>query len=66
MTQALAVDDLEQAQERLSAVRRGVGRVYVGDSGPVDNLLVALLSRGHVLLEGVPGIAKTTLAKALR
>jgi MoxR-like ATPase len=64
VTQALAVTELEQARERLGSVRREVGRVYVGDSGPVDNLLVALMSRGHVLLEGVPGVAKTTLAKA--
>jgi MoxR-like ATPase len=64
VTQALAITEIEQARERLSAVRQQVARVYIGDTGPIDGLLVALLSRGHVLLEGVPGVAKTTLAKA--
>ena len=41
-----------------------IRKVYVGDSGIVDVLLTALLGRGHALLEGVPGIAKTTLVKA--
>ena len=45
-------------------LKRQVARVYIGDSSAVDLLTVALLSRGHVLLEGVPGIAKTTLVKA--
>ena len=45
-------------------LKRQVSRVYIGDSSAVDLLTVALLSRGHVLLEGVPGIAKTTLVKA--
>jgi len=49
---------------RLDAVRREVGRIYIGDPSVVDTLLVALLARGHVLLEGVPGVAKTTLVKA--
>jgi MoxR-like ATPase len=40
-----------------------VGKVYIGAADTIDLLLVALLARGHVLLEGVPGIAKTTLVK---
>ncbi len=51
-------------QERIEALRREVARVYIGPSKSVDLLLVALLARGHVLLEGVPGVGKTTLAKA--
>ncbi len=39
-----------------------VGEVLVGHTDVVDHLLIALLTRGHVLLEGVPGVAKTTLA----
>src|SRR3954466_12385363 len=62
--QALNVSEIEAARERLSEVRRQVSRVYIGDSSAVDLLTVALLSRGHVLLEGVPGIAKTTLVKS--
>src|SRR5688572_25642935 len=62
--QALQVTELEGARQRLEAVRREVSRVYMGDASPVDMMLVSLLGRGHVLLEGVPGIAKTTLVKA--
>ncbi|MCA9646207.1 MAG: AAA family ATPase [Polyangiaceae bacterium] len=64
MSQALQVSEIEAARERLSDVRRQVGRVYIGAVGPVDLMLVSLLARGHVLLEGVPGVAKTTLVKA--
>lgn len=60
--------DLEErvraARERLDAVREEVSRVYIGSTAAIDRMLVALVARGHVLLEGVPGIAKTTLAKA--
>src|ERR1051325_3345533 len=62
--QALQVNEIEAARERLEGVRREVGRVYIGDAGAVDVMLLALLARGHVLLEGVPGVAKTTLVKA--
>jgi MoxR-like ATPase len=61
---ALQVTEIEAARERLLELKRQVARVYIGDSSAVDLLTVALLSRGHVLLEGVPGIAKTTLVKA--
>ncbi|MEB2311471.1 MAG: MoxR family ATPase [Sorangiineae bacterium] len=64
MTQALQISEIEAARERLADVRAQVGRVYMGDVEPVDMMLVALLARGHVLLEGVPGVAKTTLVKA--
>ncbi len=62
--QALNVSEIEAARERLGEVRRQVSRVYIGDPSAVDLMIVALLARGHVLLEGVPGIAKTTLVKA--
>jgi MoxR-like ATPase len=64
MTQALQISEVEAARERLDDVRRQVSRVYIGEASALDMLLVALLARGHVLLEGVPGVAKTTLAKA--
>lgn len=41
-----------------------INRVYIGVDETIDILLIALLARGHALLEGVPGIAKTTLVKA--
>ena len=55
---------LETADARRRAVVQEVARVYIGDPETSEMLLVALLARGHVLLEGVPGIAKTTLVKA--
>jgi MoxR-like ATPase len=61
---ALQVTELEAARERLLELKRQVSRVYIGEASAVDLLTVALLSRGHVLLEGVPGIAKTTLVKS--
>ena len=53
-------DALRQAMHR---VRIEVDKAVVGQAGTVTGLLVALLARGHVLLEGVPGVAKT-LGKA--
>src|SRR5688572_33322550 len=51
------------------ALRDEVGRVIVGQRALVDGLVIALLTGGHVLLEGVPGLAKTltvsTLARAI-
>ncbi len=45
-------------------IRAEIAPIYVGPDHILDLLLVALLSPGHLLLEGVPGVAKTTLAKA--
>jgi MoxR-like ATPase len=47
------------------ALREEVGKVVVGQDGALSGLVTALLVGGHVLLEGVPGVAKTLLAKAL-
>ena len=49
----------------MSAIRAEVGRVIVGQHVMVDRLLIALLTGGHVLLEGVPGLAKTTAVHSL-
>jgi MoxR-like ATPase len=64
MSQAVAVDEISAAKDRIEAVRREVMRVYIGAPRAVDLMLTALLAQGHVLLEGVPGVAKTTLVKA--
>ena len=53
---------LEELEAFLTAE---LGRVFVGAPGPVRALLIALVSRGHVLLQGVPGLGKTLLAKTL-
>lgn len=59
---------IAQVAEEVREVRRQIldqlRRVVVGVDDVVDQLLVALLANGHVLLEGVPGVAKTTLSKA--
>ena len=54
-----------EPRESLAAVRAEVGKVVAGHEDVVTGLLVALLVRGHVLLEGVPGVAKTLMVKAL-
>ncbi len=61
----LGLDRLSLVQQVSRAVRENVDRVIVGKSAVVELLLAALLCEGHVLLEDVPGIGKTTLAKAL-
>jgi MoxR-like ATPase len=52
-------------QELLGRIRTAVGRVIVGKPEAVELLLTAVLAGGHVLVEDVPGVGKTTLAKAI-
>ena len=54
-----------ELQDMAVRVRENVQRVIVGKSAAIDLAMIALLCRGHVLIEDVPGIGKTTLAKAL-
>jgi MoxR-like ATPase len=56
---------IERAGEVLARVRAEMGRALVGQHVMVDRLLVGLLTGGHVLLEGVPGLAKTLAVKSL-
>ena len=49
----------------ISPLREEMGRVIVGQKHLLDRLLIALLTNGHVLLEGVPGLAKTLALKSL-
>jgi MoxR-like ATPase len=56
---------LESAVERLSAVRREIAKIIVGQDDVVEGVLICLLAGGHVLLEGVPGLGKTTLLRTL-
>ncbi len=53
--------DAEAARAALGAVREEIAKVVIGQDGVVTGLVTALLVRGHVLLEGVPGVAKTLL-----
>jgi MoxR-like ATPase len=56
---------VDRAAARLGEVQRAVAEVIVGQEKLVESLLVALLCRGHVLLEGVPGLAKTLTVRTL-
>ncbi|MDU5231307.1 MoxR family ATPase [Actinomyces sp.] len=55
----------QDAREALLRVRAEVAKAVVGSDGAVAGLVIGLLTRGHVLLEGVPGTAKTLLVRAL-
>ncbi|HCZ49261.1 MAG TPA: hypothetical protein DCZ11_09670 [Gammaproteobacteria bacterium] len=60
-----ATDTAAEAQLKLDAVRQQLAGVWLGDPAVLELLLTALLAGGHVLLEDVPGVGKTTLAKGL-
>ncbi len=55
----------EGARTALMALRAEIAKVVVGQDAVVSGLVIALLCRGHVLLEGVPGVAKTLLVRTL-
>ena len=57
--------DPGNARSSLEALRAEIAKAVVGQDPAVTGLVVALLCRGHVLLEGVPGVAKTLLVRAL-
>ncbi|MET0242151.1 MAG: MoxR family ATPase [Flavitalea sp.] len=68
----LTADDIRQLNDKIQyqsvfidRLRDEVGRVIVGQHSMLDRLLIGLLSNGHVLLEGVPGLAKTLAIKSL-
>ncbi len=68
----LTADDIRQLNEKIQyhssfvdKLRDEVGRVIIGQHYMLDRLLIGLLSNGHVLLEGVPGLAKTLAIKSL-
>ena len=56
---------IEAAAARLGEIHRAVSEVVVGQEGLIDAVLIGLLCRGHVLLEGVPGLAKTLTVRTL-
>jgi MoxR-like ATPase len=60
-----AMTTTSELRDALSRVRLEVGKAVVGQDGAVTGLLIALLANGHVLLEGVPGVAKTLLVRTL-
>ncbi len=67
MTDPVPLDDatLDDVRALAEAIRGEVGKAIVGQTEVVEHLLIALFARGHVLLEGPPGTAKTFLAQSL-
>ena len=57
--------DFSALNEKIGLLREQMARVIIGQRQVVDLLLTALLADGHVLIEGVPGVAKTLMAKVL-
>ena len=64
------LEALETFKSSTAQIRGELGKVIIGQADVIDQLLIAIFSRGHCLLEGVPGLAKTlmvsTLAKSMR
>jgi MoxR-like ATPase len=61
----IAVEQLDQAAKVVTAMRTQIARAMVGQAEVVEQTLAALLAGGHVLIEGVPGLGKTLLVRAL-
>mgnify|MGYP000607415500 CR=1 FL=1 len=56
---------LQELQMKIAALKQAIAKVLVGKEDVVDLIAVAILAKGHILLEGVPGIAKTMIAKLM-
>src|SRR5690349_19204854 len=72
MMQTRTAEDIRQLNDKvgyagkfLDTLRNEVGKVIIGQSYMLDRLLIGLLSNGHILLEGVPGLAKTLTIRSL-
>lgn len=59
------IEQVAQYSAKFAALKVEINKVIVGHSVIIDATLIAMLSKGHVLLEGVPGVAKTTLIKTI-
>src|SRR5213595_4203479 len=57
--------DISRAADILKALRDEVGKAVVGQREVIDQVLIALVASGHVLIEGVPGLGKTLLVRAM-
>lgn len=62
---ARTADMLKEQTQTIETLRQEVNRVLVGQEKLLDRMLIAMITGGHILLEGVPGLAKTTAVKAL-
>ncbi|HEX9162751.1 MAG TPA: MoxR family ATPase [Thermoanaerobaculia bacterium] len=65
MDQSTIQSEIAASHETIARLRTEIARVVVGQQEVIDRLVIALLVRGHVLIEGLPGLAKTLLVKTL-
>jgi MoxR-like ATPase len=65
MSESTGTDLGAQALRAVNAIRTEVAKALIGQSAIIDQVLIALLAGGHVLIEGVPGLGKTLLVRAL-
>jgi MoxR-like ATPase len=65
MSESMATDFGRQALRAVGAIRAEVAKALIGQSAVIDQVLIALLAGGHVLIEGVPGLGKTLLVRAM-
>lgn len=65
VTQLKPSDVMKQGSEKLVNLKQAIAEKVIGQATLVENIIVCLLADGHLLIEGMPGLAKTTSAKAL-
>ena len=64
-TTSAIIEQIKERSTHASALQAEIGKIIIGQEEAITFLLIALLCNGHILLEGVPGVAKTTMIKAL-
>ncbi len=64
-TQAKRKNDSASIKEKVEKIKKEVGKVIVGQEEMIEYIIVALLSDGHILLEGYPGLGKTVMVKTI-
>lgn len=64
-SQASTVETIREESLRFAGLKHEVGKVIVGQDEVINFIIIAILCDGHILLEGVPGVAKTTMIKAV-
>ena len=65
MPTQIDIDQIKLESSRFSELPNEISKVIVGQSHIIDLIVNAILCKGHILLEGVPGVAKTTMIKAV-
>lgn len=64
-TGTISTEHIQAASSTIKAIRAEIARAVVGQNQVIDQVIIALLAAGHVLIEGVPGLGKTLLVRAL-